>query len=758
MYPDVPTAAEQQPLLQPQPQRSFTKYLFWLSGRQLLQLLFVLFIVHLIATDTISAWLELLSIMLRGDILMILGLTMALAIVCVLVVAMCSGPGFFAFLPWLFIFSTACWYIMLRICMVHGLGVTCWLPSACKHMEQDKSLPDLDGIGNFFMSWTWFPLGLFAALAGITWRPWWLVFWVLPQGVTGHGPLLQLPWWQWREVIVGSVFVPSLILLVATGIGVGATRWWVAILSIVGSFLFSSVPFYLTTDPFAAFFSFLGQVCARFGHDAVDLKVPKMSIEEWISLLIMIWGLTRLVVSSASLRLEEWNARQRVEESLLFALEHPFRAELEQGFGSAAIDAAPPGLRSLSQQFGRRPSTSGEALTTLAEKRKALQEACQATRGESAILPSRLQLYIDRDRLLEESLQALLQKPASELLAPSMSVHFASELGADAGGLTRDWFDSVAKALVVGTDEVNGSSLLATQVDQTLVPRPVGQDHSKTSQEELKTKLEYKSLMAVGRFLALAVIRERPLPLSFSLIACKHLLGIPVGMADVQQLDPEFYRGRVQTVLKEGGPAELEAVLGEPLRFMSAPTELWPQPQELKPGGALIVVTEENKAEYVELLCEAYLCNGMRREIRCLLQGFWDLLPLGLFRQCKVTPRELSLLISGVGSLDPKEWAKCSDGHGTQVHRWFWEVVEDLNQEQRCMLLHFTTGSSRLPPGGFPDVRPTFTVQVAPGGGDERLPVAHTCMNQLVLQEYTSKEQLHNKLLMALSTEGFELV
>merc|ERR1719428_2574060 len=151
-----------------------------------------------------------------------------------------------------------------------------------------------------------------------------------------------------------------------------------------------------------------------------------------------------------------------------------------------------------------------------------------------------------------------------------------------------------------------------------------------------------------------------PLPLSFSLVACKHMLNVPVGMGDVRRLDPEFYRGRVLAVLKEGGLQELETALGEPLLFMSAPTEFRPEPEELKQNGANIIVTEDNKTEYVQLLCEAHLCGGIRREIQCMLQGFWDLLPLVLLIKSKVTPRDLSMLISGTRNLDPDEWRRNS--------------------------------------------------------------------------------------------------
>jgi len=296
-----------------------------------------------------------------------------------------------------------------------------------------------------------------------------------------------------------------------------------------------------------------------------------------------------------------------------------------------------------------------------------------------------------------------------------------------------------------GAYDISGTSLLTLAPDDTLIPRPVGD----------KGQKGLRALMALGKFIALAIYRRQPLPLSFSAVACKHLLGVPVGMEDVQQLDPEFWRGRVGQVLKPGGLEEIHEALGEPLTFMSAPTEIRREPEELKPDGCNFIVTQENKEEYLQLLCEDHLCGGIRQELQCMLQGFWDLLPLELLRRCQVSPRELSVMISGVQELDPCEWEKSSKVEGDeQVLKWFWEVVRDLNEVQRCMLLHFTTGSSRLQPGGFADLKPRFAVIVGPGDV-EHLPHAHTCVNQLIMPVYRSKEQLRDKLLPALTAQGF---
>lgn len=284
--------------------------------------------------------------------------------------------------------------------------------------------------------------------------------------------------------------------------------------------------------------------------------------------------------------------------------------------------------------------------------------------------------------------------------------------------------------------------------DRTLIPRPVRDDTGRDAR--------LRKLFAAGKFLALAVLKMRPLPMSFSLVTCKYILSRPVGMDDVRRLDPSFYKHRVQPVLREGGLRTLEDALGEPLTFTSAPTDRRPEPSELCPGGESMVVTEENKIEYIRLLCEAYLCGDLRQELSCLIRGFREVLPLDIMNAWQVSPRELSMMISGMEDIDPVEWQENSECTGSEeVLSWFWAVVAEYTSQQRCMLLHFSTGSSRLPPGGWASLESTFTVQVSETESSDHLPHAHTCGNMIVLPLYTSKEQLRDKLLQAIATEGF---
>eukprot|EP00959_Pyramimonas_sp_CCMP1952_P413355 8661566-Pyramimonas_sp.AAC.1 len=95
------------------------------------------------------------------------------------------------------------------------------------------------------------------------------------------------------------------------------------------------------------------------------------------------------------------------------------------------------------------------------------------------------------------------------------------------------------------------------------------------------------------------------------------------------------------------------------------------------------------------------------------------------------------------------------------IIQWFWEVVRGFDKEDLARFLQFCTGTTKVPLEGFKALQgisgpQRFQIHRAYGASD-RLVSAHTCFNQLDLPEYTSKEQLLERLTLAIheGNEGF---
>lgn len=72
--------------------------------------------------------------------------------------------------------------------------------------------------------------------------------------------------------------------------------------------------------------------------------------------------------------------------------------------------------------------------------------------------------------------------------------------------------------------------------------------------------------------------------------------------------------------------------------------------RELKPNGSNIKVTEENKKEYVKLVCQMKMTGAIRKQLNGFLEGFYDIIPkrlISIFNE-----QELELLISGLPTID----------------------------------------------------------------------------------------------------------
>lgn len=71
---------------------------------------------------------------------------------------------------------------------------------------------------------------------------------------------------------------------------------------------------------------------------------------------------------------------------------------------------------------------------------------------------------------------------------------------------------------------------------------------------------------------------------------------------------------------------------------------------ELKPGGADVPVTEENKKEYVDLVVEYRISKRVQEQFEAFMSGFNELIPQELINV--FDERELELLIGGMSEID----------------------------------------------------------------------------------------------------------
>ncbi|ELK04116.1 E3 ubiquitin-protein ligase Itchy like protein [Pteropus alecto] len=232
-------------------------------------------------------------------------------------------------------------------------------------------------------------------------------------------------------------------------------------------------------------------------------------------------------------------------------------------------------------------------------------------------------------------------------------VIFPGEEGLDYGGVAREWFFLLSHEVLnpmYCLFEYAGKDNYCLQINPASYINP---DH-------------LKYFRFIGRFIAMALFHGKFIDTGFSLPFYKRILNKPVGLKDLESIDPEFYNSLIW--VKENNIEECGLEM-----YFSVDKEILGEikSHDLKPNGGNILVTEENKEEYIRMVAEWRLSRGVEEQTQAFFEGFNEILPQQYLQY-----------------FDAKEL----------------EFVKEIDNEKRMRLLQFVTGTCRLPVGGFADL------------------------------------------------------
>jgi hypothetical protein len=308
-----------------------------------------------------------------------------------------------------------------------------------------------------------------------------------------------------------------------------------------------------------------------------------------------------------------------------------------------------------------------------------------------------IKIEIRRTRLLEDSHSVMMQFQPEDL-HKFMRIEFHGEPGVDAGGLEREWF-----ALVTEEFFKPEYGLFTCAGSETL-----GAYHiNPTSGAYHAQHLSYYRF--IGRFVGKAILGQHSINANFSLPLRKQMLTMPVTFSDLEFVDEELYRNLVWLKTNtDVSSLMLYFSISYPGVAGQAPVEY-----ELKPGGADILVTDENKEEYLQLRLRHRLLDSIKPQLEQLLIGLYEVIPADLLSVFDY--QELDLLLCGVPDIDVADWKENTEylwlyrkqGANHKVIKWFWTAVEAMSHEERIRLLQYVTGCARLPSQGFKALQST---------------------------------------------------
>uniref|UniRef100_A0A8C0WS78 HECT-type E3 ubiquitin transferase n=1 Tax=Castor canadensis TaxID=51338 RepID=A0A8C0WS78_CASCN len=347
-------------------------------------------------------------------------------------------------------------------------------------------------------------------------------------------------------------------------------------------------------------------------------------------------------------------------------------------------------------------------------------------------------LVVRRENIVGDAMEVLRKTKNIDYKKP-LKVIFVGEDAVDAGGVRKEFFLLIMRELLdpkYGMFRYYEDSRLIWFSDKTFEDSDL--------------------FHLIGVICGLAIYNFTIVDLHFPLALYKKLLKKKPSLDDLKELMPDVGRSMQQLLDYPEDDIEETFCLNFTITVENfGATEV----KELVLNGAETAVNKQNRQEFVD----AYVDYIFNKSVASLFDAFHA----GFHKVCggKVLllfqPNELQAMVIGNTNYDWKELEKNTEYKGEYwadhpTIKIFWEVFHELPLEKKKQFLLFLTGSDRIPILGMKSLK--LVIQ-STGGGEEYLPVSHTCFNLLDLPKYTEKETLRSKLIQAIDhNEGFSLI
>lgn len=213
-----------------------------------------------------------------------------------------------------------------------------------------------------------------------------------------------------------------------------------------------------------------------------------------------------------------------------------------------------------------------------------------------------LQLSVRREHVFHDSFKSLYFKSGDEMKYGKLNIRFHGEEGVDAGGVTREWFQVLARQMF----------------DPNYVLfEPVSSDRT-TFHPNKSSGINDEHLMFfkfIGRIIGKALYENRVLDCYFSRAVYKRILGKSVSVKDMESIDPEYYKSLCWML-----DHDISDVFNETFSVVNDEFGVTTV-VDLVPNGREVALTEENKLEYIRLVVEHKLLSSVKDQMENFLKG-----------------------------------------------------------------------------------------------------------------------------------------
>ena len=349
-------------------------------------------------------------------------------------------------------------------------------------------------------------------------------------------------------------------------------------------------------------------------------------------------------------------------------------------------------------------------------------------------------LKVNREDIINSSMKGL----KTVNLKKELKIDFVGEISQDAGGLIREWLTVLFKEIL--------------DPKQELFERADNDEISYIFSLKPITKEKREKYEFVGTVLAKALLENLTINCCFNTLIYKILLEEEIKYEDLVFIDKQLYKSlkELKDISLNGDIELYELYFNLDIEKDGKITTY-----NLIENGENIQVTNKNLDLYIEKRI-SFLVNSQIPGIESIKKGIKKVYPIECFSE--FSGDQLSLLINGTPFIDLSDWTENTEYKDYKVTDEviinFWEILNDLSQDDLSKFLLFVTGSSRVPIGGFKSLESNrgnknkFTiVKIEYNNKTVNYLRAHTCFNRLDLPNYPNKDLLYKGIRFALDNE-----
>ena len=358
------------------------------------------------------------------------------------------------------------------------------------------------------------------------------------------------------------------------------------------------------------------------------------------------------------------------------------------------------------------------------------------------------QLDLNRNNLLIESMNQIKKVD----LHKELKINFIGEVSYDAGGIMREWFTMIFQTL---ESEKLKLFIVSDTNEFSYIINPF------LSHKE--DNFEYFSF--IGKLIVKALFDNITVNICFNKLIYKMILQEKITYDDLVFIDNPLYtslKNLKDTNLFDNSDSNLDLIKSLELYYGLEMKDIYNHMHsfELQQKGREIPVT--NLEDYIDKRIN-FMIGIYEPFIKIMRNTIYNYIPKEVITN--FTSDEFELILNGRPFIDVEEWRVFTEykepyNINHYIIIWFWEIISELSQKELSNLLMFSTGSGRVPLGGFEALESNrgniakFTIESIPyRKGCKNFIKAHTCFNRLDIPIFLYKNELLDALKFVTNNE-----